>query len=215
VVGHRVAIIIPALNEAKTIGSVVELASRSGTAVVVDDGSTDETGAIASRAGAEVVRHATCRGYDRALSSGFERANALGCEFAVTMDADGQHDAALVDTFVRALSGGADVVAGIRDRRQRCAEHIFAWVGRLRWRIRDPLCGMKGYRLELYRELGHFDSYGSIGTELAIYAASKGKNVVQIPIKTRDRLDQARFGRRFSANKRILRALWVGLSTHG
>jgi glycosyltransferase involved in cell wall biosynthesis len=215
VVGPRIAIIIPALNEARTIGKVVELASRAGTAIVVDDGSRDETGSIASQAGAEVVRHPACRGYDRALNSGFERANQLGYDFAVTMDADGQHDGTLVGKFVQALSDGADLVVGVRDRRQRFAEHVFAWVGRIKWKIRDPLCGMKGYRLELFRELGHFDSYDSIGTELAIYAAKRGKKIVQIPIVTRDRLDQARFGRRFSANKRILHALWVGLATHG
>jgi glycosyltransferase involved in cell wall biosynthesis len=208
---HRIGLIIPALNEAATIASVTANAGAYGIPIVVDDGSTDNTAAIATNAGAILVRHEVNRGYDGALNSGFARASQLGFEFVITMDADGQHDPALLGTFIKALGNGADVVTGIRDRRQRFAEHLFAWIGRAKWGIRDPLCGMKAYRMAVYNELGHFDSYNSIGTELAIYAAKRGKNIVQLPVKTRDRTDAPRFGRRFSANKRILRALWFSL----
>jgi len=212
---HRIAIVIPALNEQATISQVVTGALRWGQPIVVDDGSHDETGARAAAAGAVVVRHMVCGGYDKALNSGFQRASELGCEYIITMDADGQHDPETLTAFIRALDEGADTVVGIRDRRQRLGEHVFAWVGALKWSIQDPLCGMKAYRIQTYRELGHFDSYDSIGTELALYAAKSGKKIVQLPVKTRDRIDQARFGRKYSANKRILRALCAGWATHG
>jgi glycosyltransferase involved in cell wall biosynthesis len=212
---HRIAIVIPALNEAATIHQVVSSTVQWGIPVVIDDGSSDTTGAQAAAAGAIVVRHAVCGGYDNALNSGFRRASELDCEYVITMDADGQHDPGVLGAFIRALDDGADIVVGIRDRRQRIAEHVFAWVSSFKWSIRDPLCGMKAYRIQTYRELGHFDSYESIGTELALYTAKAGKKVVQLPIKTRDRTDQARFGRRYSANKRIVRAMFCGLATHG
>ena len=75
----------------------------------------------------------------------------------------------------------------------------------------DPLCGMKGYRASVYTQRGWFDSYGSIGTELCLYAARIGLRVEQIPVRTFDRADQPRFGRRWSANRRILRALALGI----
>jgi glycosyltransferase involved in cell wall biosynthesis len=208
---HRIAVVIPALNEAATIGAVVRGAARFGTPIVVDDGSRDDTGARASEAGAAVVHHPANRGYDGALNSGFARADELGCEFVVTMDADGQHDLGMFAAFLRELEQGADVVVGVRDRRQRLGEHIYAAVGAMMWGIRDPLCGMKAYRTSVWRELGHFDSYNSIGTELAVYGARKGKRIAQVPVKTHDRLDAPRFGRRFAANRRILRALWITL----
>ncbi len=208
---HRIGIVIPALNEEATIGPVVTSASQYGIPIVVDDGSSDGTGALAMTAGATVVRHSVCCGYDQALNSGFVRANELGCEYVITMDADGQHDPAILNAFIRALDDRADAVIGIRDRRQRLAEYIFAWVGSAKWGIRDPLCGMKAYRTAIYRELGHFDSYNSIGTELAIYAAKSGKRIAQLAVKTRERSDEPRFGRRYSTNKRILRALWLGV----
>ena len=208
---HRLGIVIPALNEANTIGSVVTSAARYGVAIVVDDGSFDGTGAIAEAAGAVVVRHDGNRGYDQALNSGFARAAAAGCGWVITMDADGQHDPTVLQAFIEALESGADVVAGARDRRQRLGEHIFAWVAAIKWGIQDPLCGMKGYRIEVYNELGHFDSYDSIGTELAIYAAKTRKRILEVPVRTRDRVDVPRFGRRYSANVRILRALRRGI----
>jgi glycosyltransferase involved in cell wall biosynthesis len=210
----RIGIIIPALNESATIAQVVKSAASRGIPIVVDDGSTDTTGDLAAAAGARVVCHESCRGYDQALNSGFARASALGCEYLITMDADGQHDPGVLSAFIRELDAGADAVIGIRDKRQRIAEHIFAWISKIKWTIRDPLCGMKAYRIGVYRELGHFDSYGSIGTELALFAARRGKRIAQVAVKTRDRVDQPRFGRRYQANKRIMRALWVSLSKY-
>lgn len=207
----RVAIVIPALNEAATIAAVVAKARSYGVPVVVDDGSSDNTAELAVAAGAVAVCHFGNLGYDMALNSGFDRATQLGCSYIVTMDADGQHDPLLLDSFLTALDQGADLVCGIRDRRQRIGEVLFAWFAKWKWGIDDPLCGMKAYRTTLFAALGHFDSYGSIGTELAIFAARRGARIVQLPVKTRDRADQPRFGRRFAANRRILRALWIGM----
>lgn len=208
----RVGIVIPALNEERTISAVVAGVLTYGTPIVVDDGSCDSTAATAMSAGADVVSHRENMGYDQALESGFARAAVLGCEFIVTIDADNQHDPSVVKEFVDAMLAGAAAVVGIRSKRQRLAEKVFAVAGHAVWGIKDPLCGMKGYRTDLYRELGHFDSYGSIGTELAIYAARSGKRIVQLAVPTRDRLDSPRFGRVLFANLRILRALCLGLA---
>ena len=209
----RIGIIIPALNEAATVATVVRAVQPYGQPIVVDDGSSDGTGGLAAQQGAQVVRHESNQGYDAALNSGFAKAAELGCDFVISLDADGQHDPTLLGRFIHELQHGAELVAGVRDRRQRLGEHLFAWVGTTLWGLRDPLCGMKGYRMGLYRELGHFDEYRSIGTELAIYAARKKKRVVQLPVPTRARLDQPRFGRRWSANARILRALALSILT--
>lgn len=203
----RLGIVIPAFNEASTIGAVVKAVAVYGTPIVVDDGSSDLTSQFASAAGAVVVSHTRNKGYDAALNSGFVSAAELGCDFIVTMDADGQHDPTFLPAFLQELERGADVVVGVRDKRQRLAEHVFAFVSRKLWGISDPLCGLKAYRIEIYLELGHFDSYNSIGTELAIYASRNKKMVTQLQVTTRERLDSPRFGKCFSSNQRIFRAL--------
>jgi glycosyltransferase involved in cell wall biosynthesis len=207
----RLGIVIPAFNEAATIGRVVEGARQFGTVIVVDDASSDATATVAIEHGADIVRLTQNAGYDRALQSGAERAKALGCTSFITLDGDGQHDPAAIGTFVDLLCAGADVVIGSRDQHQRFAEWLFAFIGRWLWQIDDPLCGMKCYRMSVYDTLGHFDSYGSIGTELAIHAASSGRSVSNVPILTRPRAGASRFGAGFRSNVRILRALIRGV----
>lgn len=203
----RIAIVIPALNESATITDVVEAAGRYGVPIVVDDGSTDNTAALAKRAGAIVASHEDNRGYDAALNSGFKRAAELGSEIIITVDADGQHDPSLIQKFIEAIDAGADVAIGIRSRRQRLAEHLFALYTNLRFGIKDPLCGMKAYRTVVYEALGHFDSYESIGTELMIFAAKKGCRFSQISFDVRERKGRSRFGQMFAGNYKILCAM--------
>src|SRR5271166_5984567 len=88
----RIAIIVPALNEAATIGPVLARVKQYGSPIVVDDGSGDETAQLARAAGAAVVTHAVNQGYDAALNSGFAYAARMGCAYAITIDADGQHN---------------------------------------------------------------------------------------------------------------------------
>ncbi len=207
----RIALVIPALNEAATIVAVVKGAMHYGTCVVVNDGSTDTTAEAARNAGAMVVSHVSNQGYDAALDSGCKAAAAIPCDAIITLDADGQHNPALLGLFVEALSNGADMVLGVRNQRPRLAEHVFAWYTSWRFGIADPLCGMKAYRLGVYQALGHFDRQGSIGTELMIFAARKGFKIASVPFIVGERSDKPRFGRKLSANLKIFRALWLAI----
>lgn len=208
---HRVAVIIPALNEASSVAAVVRAARAWGDCIVVDDGSTDGTDATATGAGAVVIRHGYNRGYDAALDSGFREAWQHGYSVIVSLDADGQHDPSLIGRLLAAIESGADVALGVRDRRARLGEHLFAQYTRWRWGLRDPLCGLKAYRAEVYAKLGHFDSYQSAGTELMLFAARRGLRIAQVDFSVRDREGEPRFGRRLRANYKILRALVLSL----
>ena len=110
------AVYLPAFNEADTIGALIDAipASIPGittlTTIVVDDGSTDGTGEVARRHGAQVVRHARNRGTGRAFMSGVAAALAAGADIIVSMDADGQFAAADVARLIAPILGGdADV----------------------------------------------------------------------------------------------------------
>jgi glycosyltransferase involved in cell wall biosynthesis len=92
----NVIVYLPALNEAETIGRVLDgIPSRlSGVesirTIVVDDGSTDGTAQIAQRHGATVVRHSKNLGTGRTFVSGVSAALRAGADIIVSMDADGQ-----------------------------------------------------------------------------------------------------------------------------
>lgn len=209
-----VGIIIPAFNESGTIEKIVLASKPYGTVIVVDDASSDATPYLAKKCGAIVISNSSNCGYDSALNLGFLKASTMKCEFIVTIDADGQHPAELIKNFLITLQDGADIVVGIRSKKQRVSENIFAFCTKFLYQIEDPMCGMKGYRLSLFNALGHFDSYKSIGTELMIFAAKNKFTVRQIKFQAQERVDEARFGRIFISNLKILRALCIGLFHH-
>ena len=211
----RVAVVIPAFNEAATIARVVTDAAQHGDVIVVDDASTDETGTIAERVGASVIRNPKNLQYDGSLGVGLEAALHKGYEFAVTMDADRQHDSSDIPKILQALEQGTDLVLGVRPRAARIAECWFRIVGKLLWGMDDPLCGMKGYRLSWLTRCGVADTYRSIGTQRAIQAIRAGARMRQIPITVHARNDGSRFGGIVSANLRITRALAIGIWRYG
>jgi len=205
----QVAIIIPAFNEEDTIANVVVATQKYGIVIVVNDASTDNTKKIALKAGAILVDHQENLGYDEALNSGFKKASELQSDIAITFDADGQHDEQLLQDYISLIEQGFDVVIGVRNKFQRFAERVFSWVSKRKWNISDPLCGMKAYRMSVYKQLGHFDSYNSIGTELTIYTASHRGKIAQIEIRTKERKGKPRFGSGLRSNITIFRALWT------
>jgi glycosyltransferase involved in cell wall biosynthesis len=203
----RIAVIVPARNEERSISSVIAAAIAHGVPIVVSDGSTDATAEVAEAAGAVVVVHSRNLGYDAALNSGFRRAAELDVEYAVTVDADGQHDPALIPRFEELLTRGNRLVVGIRPRPARISERIFGAYTRHAYGVHDPLCGMKGYAMEAYNELGHFDSYESMGTELMLYALRTGRPFAEVKVPIARRSDTPRLGGAVRANIRIFRSL--------
>ena len=98
---EAIAIVVPAHNEAGTIGSIVTRCRNFGSFVlVVDDGSTDGTGRIAIAAGGKVISLPQQCGYGHALQLGFHQARQLGYEIVATLDGDGAHDPDFVPTLL-------------------------------------------------------------------------------------------------------------------
>jgi glycosyltransferase involved in cell wall biosynthesis len=109
----RTSIVIPAFNEAASIGAVVhDLAAAAPwlEILVVDDGSTDETGAQAAAAGARVIRHPYNKGNGAAVKSGIRHSAGA---FILIADADGQHRPADATRLVSHLDA-YDLVIGAR-----------------------------------------------------------------------------------------------------
>ncbi|MEM1412437.1 MAG: glycosyltransferase family 2 protein [Pseudomonadota bacterium] len=127
---RRCIVVIPAFNEQRDIEQVVREVRRvSGFPVlVVDDCSTDRTRELARRAGAEVLPLSQQLGAWGALQTGLRHACLGGYEYALTMDADGQHEAVWIDKlFEPVIKGEADVSIGCCVRRGSKLRKV-AWV---------------------------------------------------------------------------------------
>src|SRR5919197_3222670 len=117
--GNRNLAVVPAYNEAATVGRVVRSIHEHAPefdVVVVDDGSTDATGPIAEDAGARVLRHPFNLGIGGAVHTGFVYALDNGYDYMVQVDGDGQHLAQEIPKLVEALKGDPtlDMVCGSR-----------------------------------------------------------------------------------------------------
>jgi glycosyltransferase involved in cell wall biosynthesis len=113
---ERVLIVVPALNEGRSVGDVVTATRDLGYDVcVVDDGSTDDTASRARAAGAVVLQVPLNLGVGGALRCGFRWALTQGYDVAVQLDADGQHDPREVAALLhRMRETNADMVIGSR-----------------------------------------------------------------------------------------------------
>jgi len=210
----KIVIVVPAYNEAASIQQVLKSISHVGTTIVVDDASDDLTSDIATKSGAIVVRHESNRGYDGALQSGFEKADEIDADVIVTFDADGQHDSEILTSIIEPLlNNNVDLVLGVRDKPARFSEWLFNCYGNLRFGVPDLLCGLKGYKVELYKKHGRFDGTKSIGTELALAGLRYGVNVKTVAVPIYPRQDDSRLGSILKANLSILRALLQALKS--
>jgi glycosyltransferase involved in cell wall biosynthesis len=116
---NRTIIIIPAYNEERAIGSLIaEIRRVVGDAmdiVVINDGSSDNTAGEASQAGAVVVTHPFNMGYGTAIQTGYKYARAMGYDYLVQIDGDGQHDPAFIPRLLEpVLHGTAGLTLGSR-----------------------------------------------------------------------------------------------------
>lgn len=113
----KVCLVVPAYNEEKTIGRVIDgLLSRGyDNIIVVDDGSQDKTAQIAEKKQVCLLRHVVNRGLGGALGTGIEAAINSGADIIVTFDADGQHEADdIKKVMLPIINRKADVVIGSR-----------------------------------------------------------------------------------------------------
>ena len=186
---------IPANNEENSIARVVLNALKFADAVVVcDDGSTDYTGHIASRLGADVVRHKKRRGYGAAIASLFKRARDFGADILVTLDADGQHDPFEIPNIVDPiLKDKADLVIGSRFVKPKLNSEMPFYrrfgaklITRLvnessKNGISDAQSGFRAYSRKALQELSVSETGMGASVELLMKAGKLGLKVCEVP----------------------------------
>ncbi|MFB6173235.1 MAG: glycosyltransferase family 2 protein [Halobacteriales archaeon] len=170
-------VVVPAYNEADRVGDVIAALPGDRT-LVVDDGSTDGTAAVAREEGARVIEHGENRGYVAALRTGFRAAEG---DVLVTIDADGEHRPRDVERLVAPVrEGDYDLVFGARDRLARPSEYPLNWLARRRVDVPDTTTGFRALDADLAARLD-LDAPCTCGT-LALEAADLGARLGSVPV---------------------------------
>ena len=179
----RVAI-IPALNEASTISSVVEcISSCVDHVVVVNDCSTDTTSAVALAHGAIVLNNSSNIGYDASIYTGLLYSYNLGATSIITLDADGQHNCAdFSKLFYHLETNINSLVVGSRDTHPRISEILISFASARLFGLTDITSGLKLYSRSVLKNCLSLSDYDSVGTYLLFNALSSGYHVTEIPI---------------------------------
>ena len=184
-------VVIPCLNEATRIGSVVRsILPILQNVIVVDDGSSDETKQEATQAGAEVIRHGTNQGKGAAVQTGLARAVERGFEWAMLVDGDGQHAAADIPKFLS--QSGARMVIGDRMADPRGMpwprRFVNRWMSarlsrRLGLDLPDTQCGFRLVHLPSWSTLNFETRHFEIESEMLVAFVEAGYPIKFVEIQ--------------------------------
>jgi len=190
-----IAIVIPAYNEAQTIGSLVKSVRTLGyDCIVVDDGSKDKTEILALEAGAIVLMTGGKSGKGNALKLGFDHVTKKGYEALIAMDGDGQHAPSDIAAFVSLYQKtGVDIVTGNRMQNPKgmplvrlATNHFMSWLISFfcHQHISDTQCGFRLLKLKVLDVIKLKSSNFEIETEMLIKASKKGFKIASVGIQT-------------------------------
>ena len=200
------AVVIPALNEAETIGAVIAAVPRriegvgAVEVILVDDGSRDETCERAIAAGVDAIAaHPQRRGLVSAFKAGVREALRRGASIVVNLDADGQHDPSFIPRLIAPiLAAEADIVLGVRPLADAAGEmspvrrqgnRVGSWLARrtLGLDVTDVTSGYRAFSREALMRLNVVSEY-TYTVETLIQAAGKHLTVAEVAVPVRPRL---------------------------
>jgi Glycosyl transferase family 2 len=194
----EVSVVMPCLNEARTVATCVAKAVRAlramgvrGEVIVADNGSTDGSRDLARAHGARVVE-VSRRGYGSALQAGIAAARGT---YVIMGDADASYDFASLEPFVERLRQGDDLVMGNRFQggiRPGAMPWLHRYVGNpilsgilnlfFRTPARDCHCGLRGFRKDAYERLNLHTTGMEFASEMVVKASLHHQKISEVPI---------------------------------
>jgi len=185
---------IPAFNEEKTIGEIVEKSLQYADKVIVcNDGSTDNTEEKAKEKGAVIINHKKNLGYGAAIITLFEEARKQNAAIMITLDSDGQHNPEQIPTLVSALTeNNVDVVIGSRFLDKNTNSPGYRKTGikiitsasnfGTNFKVSDSQSGFRVYSKNAIDAIHPTEEGMSVSTEILLKASNKGLSVAEVPI---------------------------------
>ena len=185
---------IPAYNEEIKINDVVKKSLPYADKVIVcDDGSTDDTAALAKKAGAVVISHEKNQGYGATISTLFDYCRKNNAEIMVTLDGDGQHNPDQIPDLINViLKHKVDVVIGSRSLRDDKNLPSYRKTGikiitstinsATNLKVTDSQSGFRAYSKEAIDLIHPTESGMAVSTEILVKISNNGLSMAEVPI---------------------------------
>jgi glycosyltransferase involved in cell wall biosynthesis len=185
---------IPAYNEEIKINDVVKKSLPYADKVIVcDDGSTDDTAALAKKAGAVVISHEKNQGYGATISTLFDYCRKNNAEIMVTLDGDGQHNPDQIPDLINViLKHKVDVVIGSRSLRDDKNLPSYRKTGikiitstinsATNLKVTDSQSGFRAYSKEAINLIRPTESGMAVSTEILVKISNNGLSMAEVPI---------------------------------
>jgi len=191
----KICVIIPVYNECEAVGFVVKSVLQKGLDVlVINDGSTDESGTVALEHGARVITNPAKTGKGASLRRGFQKVLEEDYDGVITMDGDGQHDAQDLDKILhKAQACPHSIVNGTRMTDPHgmplvrfLTNKVMSWMISLvcRQKISDTQCGFRYIDTGILQTITLASESYEIETETLIKASRAGFPVYCVPVRT-------------------------------
>lgn len=186
--------IIPAYNEEKNISIVIEKCKKYVDKImVIDDGSTDNTAAIARESGADTIINKENIGKTDSLKRGFKKGLEEGAEIFMLLDADGQHNPQEIPLFIDKIKEGYDLVIGARKFQPKfmpfirifantTSSYLVSLISGIR--IKDSQSGYRAVKREIIERISITSTRYQSDTEMIVKAAKCGFKIGFVPIST-------------------------------
>ena len=191
---QKIGAVIPCYNEALCISDVVSRACKLvDISVVADDNSTDDTVEKVRQHKAYIMRNHGKRGVGANTQAGFDKALALGCDFVVTLDGDGQHNPDEIPELLKPLlNGDADIVIGTRFKGDECSVPHYRRLGirTITWlyniwnkqKLSDTLCCFRAFNRNVLSTVYPSEPGYAFCVEMLIKARHAGYRISEIPV---------------------------------
>jgi glycosyltransferase involved in cell wall biosynthesis len=196
-------ILIPARNEEGSISKVISDYKKYGKIVVINDCSTDKTIELSKKNTFKILSNKKNLGYDSSLRRGinFIKRNK-DSKYILTVDGDGQHPIINLKKIIRNMKK-YDLIIFNRRKLQRVSEYIVSAISYAIYGIKDPLSGMKLYKIDILKTKKLNKNTDYVG--MFFFKLYNKNKILNIKIKTAKKIKSS-FGIGLKANIKILKA---------
>lgn len=208
---NKIIVLIPSFNELKTLKKIINSIKKKFNVMVVNDCSTDGTKIWLVNSNIKHLNNKKNLGYEKSLIRGFKYIIKYHTNVShiVTMDADGEHKPRYLSFIEKNLD--QDILIANRDKKNRFLEKLIEYFFFRRFRVFDPLSGLKVYKKKLLKKinLSEVSSNFFLVDVLVKLLSTNNIKTKNFKIIVGKRKDQPRVGGFFKANYKLLKILYI------